>query len=105
MKMKNSLAGFVLLASLASALHFPGLVSKDYTYNQTLQIKQSYFLTTKGKSEIIQEVANKVPMVHRFNFAPRFPVHEAFDMCHPSFGKESVATSESPIAGYFGLSS
>ena len=43
--------------------------------------------------------------MHRFNFAPRFPVHEAFDMCHPNFGKESVPTTESVIAGYFGLSS
>ena len=32
--MKNYiLAGLILLASLVSALHFPGLVSKDYTYN------------------------------------------------------------------------
>ena len=93
-----------LLASLSSALHFPGLISKDYTYDQTLAIKQSFYLTTKGKSDIIQEVTNKLQAL-RYNFAPRFPVTEAFDMCHPSFGKESVSTTESAIAGYFGISS
>jgi len=46
-------------------------------------------------------------MMQRFNFAPRFPAHEAFDMCHPGYGKESdsVTVAESPIAGYFGTGS
>ena len=42
----------------------------------------------------------------KYNFAPRFPVHEAFDMCHPAYGKnENLSVAESPIAGYFGSGS
>ena len=38
----------VLLAGTGSPLHFPGLMSKDYAYNQVLQIRSSYYLNTKG---------------------------------------------------------
>ena len=47
------LAGLILLSRQPEALHFPGLVSKDYTYDKTLPIKQGYYLTSKGKSNII----------------------------------------------------
>ena len=33
------LAGFILLASFSAALHFPGLVPKDYAYDDTLPIR------------------------------------------------------------------
>ena len=47
------LAGLILLAEKPEALHFPGLISKDYEYDKILPIKQGYFLTSKGKSNII----------------------------------------------------
>ena len=50
------LANLIFLADNSSALHFPGLVSKDYSYDSLLDVKQSYFLTTQGHSEIVQEI-------------------------------------------------
>ena len=44
-------------------------------------------------------------MLHNPTIGPRFPMHEAFDMCHPDFGRSDFATTESPVAGYFGTSS
>ena len=26
--------------------------------------------------------------MHKIFYAPRFPFHEAFDMCHPNYGLE-----------------
>ena len=42
-------AGSLLLAfQETEALHFPGIISKDYNYSQILPIKQSYYMVTKG---------------------------------------------------------
>ena len=102
-----SLAGFTLLASLSAALHFPGLVSKDYAYDDTLPIRQSFYLTTGGKSEIAKEFAKNTLGLQKVNFAPRFPINESFDMCHPHFGmgEDAAPSAQSPIAGYFGTGS
>lgn len=99
------LAGFALFADNSAALHFPGLVSKDYPYDANLHVKQSYFLTAKGKSDIIQEIYKNVPMIQKKNFAPRFPAHQGPDMCLPHHMNEDIPTAESPIAGYFGSTS
>ena len=72
----------VLLVTLASALHFPGLISKDYTYSSELGIMTSYFLTTKGRSNIGNAIVKEIPVLNRFTFAPRFPFTETVDMCH-----------------------
>ena len=80
---------FVLLASTGSSLHFPGLVSKDYAYNQELPVRTSYYLTTKGPSQVMKDyVAKGVVTLTKMFYAPRFPLHEAFDMCHPNYGRD-----------------
>ena len=108
-----TIAGFLhLLVGLVSALHFPGLISKDYPYNAELPIKSSYYYSAKARSRIFKHLKRWAKKARRSIFdldaqkawRTRYAVSEAFDMCHPSHGKEAPVVSGSPIAGYLGYS-
>ena len=45
--------------------------------------------------------------MHKIFYAPRFPFHKAFDMCHPNYdlNDNEFQTLKSPIAGYFSSTS
>ena len=108
-----AIAGLInLMFGLVSALHFPGLISKDYPYNAELPIKSSYYYTSKARSRIFKHLKRWAKSARRSIFdlnaqkawRTRYAVSESFDMCHPSHGKEAPVVSASPIAGYLGYS-
>lgn len=86
---------------IVDALHFPGLISKDYKYEQALPIMSSYYLTTHGQSNIGHAISKEIPLLSKWSFAPRFPFSGTVDMC----ASDNKRTFESPIASYFGTSS
>lgn len=64
----------------------------------------SYYLTTKGRSNIAALITKDIPLLNRWSFAPRFPFSELVDMCHGDKTKNGYAETENVMAGYFGSS-
>ena len=104
---------FAILATLAQALHFPGLISKDYPYSAELPIRSSYFYSAKRNrpgffKRLKRAVKKKNKSIFDFDkktaIATRYTVSETFDMCSADHGQADLVVADSPIAGYFGYS-